>query len=646
MIEFFSLFLHQFHFLRPLWLLMLLPCLTLIFLLWQQHRDRGSWSRVIAPALLPWLLAGEQQKQARWPLMLVFTGWVIASLALAGPAWQKQPVPISKNQQPWVVAVDLSYHMYAADLSPNRLTRVQFKLQDLFNQRREGLSALVAYAGSAHTVAPLTDDSRTLNNLTKALGPDIMPVQGNNPVAAVRLAKQLLSQGSRRSGNILLVTGSMTEAQAEQISGLLQGSGIRLSILGTGTEQGAPIPLPDGGYLKDRQGAIVVPQLEQSRLQPLARANGGRYQTMTVADEDLQALLPTNDINQLFSEQSSSDREFDQWYDAGYWLVWLLLPAALLGFRRGWLVLIMISLLPVTQDAMALGWNDLWQTRDQQGQKALQEGNPELAASLFDDPAWKAEALYQNQQFDESASTLSFPDDQAMEPILDYNRGNALARAGKLQEAIDAYDLALSQQPDMEDARFNRDLVEQLLQQQSDQSQQNQANNREQNNSQQESGQGDDNQQQSRVDNNQPGNNRDKPSPENDNAGENSSVQEPSSPQQPRDNSSVDQNQDQDQQQAQSEEKDSVSPSQQSIQSEATRSQARKADDKAPETTASAFNEGLDEELDEQPLSPEQQAIESWLRTIPDDPGGLLRRKFLQQQRASQQQNRTEEASW
>ncbi|WP_257297032.1 VWA domain-containing protein [Endozoicomonas sp. YOMI1] len=638
MIEFFSLFIDQFHFLRPLWLMLLLPCITLVFLLWRQHRDRGNWSKVIAPALLPWLLAGEQQKPARWPLMLVLTGWVIASLALAGPAWQKQPVPISKHQQPWVVAVDLSYHMYAADLTPNRLTRVRFKLQDLFNQRSEGLSALVAYAGSAHTVAPLTDDSRTLNNLAKALGPDIMPVQGNNPIAAVRLAKQLLTRGSSESGDILLVTGAMTQAQAEQISSLLQNSGIRLSILGTGTEQGAPIPLPDGGYLKNQQGAIVVPQLEQSRLQSLARANGGRYQTMTVAATDLQALLPTDNINQLFSGQTSTDREFDQWYDAGYWLVWLLLPAALLGFRRGWLVLIMISLLPVPQDAMAFSWNDLWQTRDQQGQKALHEGNPELAASLFNDPAWKAEALFRNQQFDESASTLNSPDDQAIEPTSAYNRGNALAKAGRLQEAIDAYDQALSQQPDMEDARFNRHLVEQLLQQ-SDQSQQNQGNNSQQNSTRQESGQGEDNRQQSRSDNNQSSNNnRDEAFPKNDQAGENTKPQEPSSQQRPQNTS--DQNQQQDQQQAQSEpseEKADVSPSQQSAQAE-----KNKVDEKAPETTASAPDEGRDE----LPLSPEQQAIESWLRTIPDDPGGLLRRKFLHQQRSWQQQNRTEEASW
>ena len=644
MIEFFSLFLHQFHFLRPHWLLMLLPCAALVFLLWRQHRDRGSWSKVIAPALLPWLLEGEQQKPARWPLMLILTGWVIATLALAGPAWQKQPVPIGKHQQPWVVAVDLSYHMYAADLTPNRLTRVRFKLQDLFNQRSEGLSALVAYAGSAHTVAPLTDDSRTLNNLTKALGPDIMPVQGNNPVAAVRQAKQLLIQGSSKSGDILLVTGSMTAAQAEQISSLLQNSDIRLSILGTGTEQGAPIPLPDGGYLKNQQGAIVVPQLEQSRLLSLARANGGGYQTMTVAATDLQALLPTDNISQLFNGQTSTEREFDQWYDAGYWLVWLLLPAALLGFRRGWLVLIMISLLPVAQDAMALSWNDLWQTRDQLGQKALQEGNPELAASLFNNPAWKAEALFRNQQFEESASTLSSPDDQTIGPISAYNRGNALARAGKLQEAIDAYDQAISQQPDMEDARFNRHLVEQLLQQQSDQSQQNQGNDSQQNSTRQESGQGENSQQHSRSDNNQSrNNNRDDAAPENDQTGENTSAQESSLQQRPQNNSSVDQNQQQDQQQAQSEqseEKDSGSSSQQSAQAEKNKI------DKAPETTASASDAGGDE----QPLSAEQQAIESWLRTIPDDPGGLLRRKFLHQQQSQQQskqqQNRTEEASW
>nr|MDT0253812.1 VWA domain-containing protein [Endozoicomonas sp.] len=376
----------QFHFLRPLWLLMLVPCLILIVLLWQQQQAQGSWTKVINPELLPWLLEGENNKPVRWPLMVVLFGWVVTCLAMAGPTWIKQPVPVSKSQHPLVVAVDLSFNMYAADLSPNRLTRARFKLQDLFNLRSEGLSALVAYAGSAHTVAPLTDDSRTLNNLIKALSPDVMPVQGilpneTKPVEAIRLAKQLMTQGSNEPGDILLVTGSLSEAQAEQITDLLKNSSLRLSILGTGTEQGAPIPLPGGGYLKDKQGTIIVPQLDQARLQALARANGGRYQTMTLADNDLKVLVPTTSNEPLFSERESADRELDQWYDAGYWLVWLLLPAALFGFRRGWLmVVMMITLLPMTQEAKAFSWDDLWQTRDQQGQKALQSGDPELAA--------------------------------------------------------------------------------------------------------------------------------------------------------------------------------------------------------------------------------------------------------------------------
>lgn len=612
----------QFHFLRPLWLLMLLPCLILIVLLWQQQQAQGSWTKVIAPELLPWLLEGENKKPVRWPLMIVLFGWVITCLALSGPTWIKQPVPVSKSQKPLVVAVDLSFNMYAADLSPNRLTRTRFKLQDLFNLRSEGLSALVAYAGSAHTVAPLTDDSRTLNNLVKALSPDVMPVQGSNPVEAVRLAKELITQGSNDPGDILLVTGSMSETQAEQITNLLKNSPLRLSILGTGTEQGAPIPLPEGGYLKDKQGTIIVPQLDQSRLQTLARANGGHYQTMTLADTDLKALVPTTSSEQLFFKREPAEREFDQWYDAGYWLVWLLLPAALLGFRRGWLMVMMITLLPIMQDAKALSWDDLWQTRDQQGQKALQAGNPELAATLFSDPPWKSEALFQNQQFEAAASLLDTPSEDESASTT-YNHANALAKAGKLQEALKAYDQALSQQPDMEDAKFNRNLVEQFLNQRSqqdqqqDQSQQNQESGQDKNSNQKQQGEQEEhNQQQSQSQEDE----------------QNSSEQKQQS--QPN-SASNDENQQQSQSESQTEQSE-----------EKTENVSQKANQTEQNKTDEQTGEAIAESSDEQPLSPEQQAIESWLRTIPDDPGGLLRRKFLQQQRSLQQENRREGASW
>ena len=609
----------QFHFLRPLWLLMLLPCGALIVAFWRARQNRGSWSKVIAPALLPWLLPdGGQQRTERWPLLLLLVGWLIACLALAGPTWQKLPVPVSKNQQPLVVVVDLSYLTYASDLSPNRLTRVRFKLQDLFNQRQDGLTALVAYAGSAHTVAPLTDDSRTLNNLIQALSPEIMPLQEISPttagpVAAVRQAQQLITQGGSHSGEILLVTGAISTSQAEQVTSQLKGGDIRLSVLGTGTEQGAPIPLPDGGYLKDSQGTIVVPQLERTRLQQLARTNDGQYQTMTVGDQDLKALLPA--MAGTEPVEHTREREYDQWYDAGYWLVWLLLPLALFGFRRGWLLTLVVTVLPLAPQAQAYSWNDLWRTRNQQGQAALQAGDAAEAAALFENPQWRAQALFDNEQFEQSAAALA----GATSANSAYNQGNALARAGKLEEALEAYNRALAQQPDMTDAQFNRDLVEQLLkQQQSQQSQQSQqdqpSGHNQQSQQDRQSGQNQQSQQDQQSGQNQQ-------SQQNQQSSENQSGR-------------TDQQPAQNQQQGKQQSADDEQGSQE--QQNASARQTEEAAEQQGETGA--------QEAD--PVSGKQQAIDSWLRTIPDDPGGLLRRKFLQQQRAVQQQKIIEGASW
>ena len=485
MTEFFS----QFHFLRPLWLLMLIPCLLIIFRLWHQHHAHGSWQKVIAPELLKHLLHERAQRTSRLPLVLLLFGWIAACLALAGPAWQKIPVPVSKSQQPLVIVVDLSYYAMAADLKPDRLTRTRYKLQDLFRIRKDGISAIVAYAGSAHTVAPLTDDSRTLSNLVKAMNPSIMPVQGNKPAEGIQQAKQLLEQGSNESGDVLLMTGNLSADQAVRIYDLLDNTGIRLSVLGTGTEQGAPIPLPDGGYLKNQQGTIVIPQLDRNELRELALDNGGQYHDMTVDDTDLKTLLPKSSLN---DDVMIVERDFDQWHDAGYWLLLLILPLALTGFRRGWLMAVLLCiLLPTTPQAQAFGWKDLWSTADQQGQQALQNNDTETAAQLFKNPQWKGEALYRDGKYEEAARAF----DQVNTANSIYNKGNALAKAGKLQEALDTYDQALKQQPDLEEAKANRKLVEDLLKQQQEQQDKDQQNKDQENKDQENKEQNKDDQQ-------------------------------------------------------------------------------------------------------------------------------------------------------
>ncbi|AMO57052.1 hypothetical protein GZ77_00995 [Endozoicomonas montiporae] len=614
-------FISQFHFLRPMWLLMLIPCLLLLTLVWQQQQASGNWSKVIAPELLKHLVHGETRQQQRWPVALLATGWVLASIALAGPTWQKITTPVSKSQQPLVVVADLSYHQYAADLSPDRMTRLRYKLLDLFRLRQDGLTAIVVFAGGAHTVSPLTDDTNTLSNLVPALSPDIMPEQGQNPLSGIEQAIKLLSQGASERGDIMLITDSIPRHQIADIESLIKQSGHKLSILGIGSEQGAPIAIPGGGYLKDSQGSILVPRLNRTELQQLARNVSGQYRDLSLDNSDLQALLPKPDSSDSVIKV---DRQFDQWHDAGYWLVILLLPLALLGFRRGWLLALFILCTALPQEqAMAFDWSTLWKNSDQRGAEALNNNDPESAAELFRNPKWQAEALYQNQQFEEAANLFS----QSETAQGYYNQGNALAKAGKLDEAIAAYDEALKQQPDLDDAKFNKALLEQLKQQQEKQNQQNQNSKdqqQEQNSQDQQSQEGEQQQSQDNAQQNQ----------------DDQKSRQQSEQQQQK------QEQTQEQKQQQSTQQESAESDEQKQQEQHQASQQpEKPESESPEQKEQqAMTEQQPaEELDAQ--TPDQQAVENWLNTIPDDPGGLLRRKFLHQQQL-RQENRQQERAW
>ena len=634
MAEFFS----QFHFLRPMWLLMLLPSLLLLTQVWRQQQTSGNWSKVIAPELLAHLIHGETRQPQRWPVALLATGWILASIALAGPTWQKVTTPVSKSQHPLVVVADLSYHQYAADLPPDRMTRLRYKLLDLFRLRQDGLTAIVAFAGGAHTVSPLTDDTNTLSNLVPALSPDIMPEQGQNPLSGIEQAIKLLSRGASEHGDILLITDSIPGYQIADIETRIRQSGHKLSILGIGSEQGAPIAIPGGGYLKDNQGAILVPRLNRTELQQLTRAVSGQYRDLSLDNSDLDALLPKPDTSDSVVKV---DRQFDQWHDAGYWLVLLLLPLALISFRKGWLLVLFVlfTALP-EQQAMAVEWSVLWKNTDQRGAAALDNNDPESAVQLFKDPDWKAEALYRNQQFDDAASLFS--ESETAQGF--YNQGNALAKAGKLDDAIAAYNKALKLQPDMDDAQFNKALLEQLKQQQQEQQQQEKQNQQnqndkdqqqqqqqqsEQNQQDQQNSEGEQQQSQDSSQQNQENHDSQNQQADNQQAGQRQSEQQNSQQQEQ-------QKQDAQQQNAQTEE-------QKQEQQEQRSTSQQQADREQDEQQQQAMMEQPAEELDAQ--TPDQQAVENWLNTIPDDPGGLLRRKFLHQQQL-RQENRQQERAW
>ena len=449
---------------------------------------------------------------------------------------------------------------------------------------------LVVFSAHAFTVTPLTTDNATVAALVGSLQTDIMPSQGSFPEAGLTRAASLLEQAGMTAGTILLVTDSEVSPQSLDAARNLRRDGYETSVLAVGTEEGAPIPRYEGGFLTDDRGQVVVPQLNLDGLRRLATTGGGRFARLTPDDRDLDLLFARSDVGTLRSDDENETYEADVWRDRGVWLTLLLLPVLALGFRRGWVYAFAGLVLLPGPEAQAFGWRDLWQRPDQQGVAAFEAEDPQRAATLFEDPEWGAAASYRAGDFQSSARRL----EGIQTPDGHYNRGNALAKSGDLAGAIDAYDRALEIAPEHADAEYNRDLVRELLEQQQQEQQQDQT---EQND--------DSGQQQAQASEDQ---------------GQQSDETQSNGSEQTEDQSSDSG----EQRQADNEPGDSDSDPQNPDQSENDAEPEADPGDQQQELQASALPEDIEEWASE-------QAADQWLRRIPQDPGGLLRRKFLYQ---------------
>jgi Ca-activated chloride channel family protein len=368
----------DFQFLRPEWLWAIPAIIALAVLLARRALTPGSWEHVVDPQLAPHVLSGSATRGGgiRWWLLGI--AGIIAALSLAGPAWQRIEQPVFRSDQALVIALDLSRSMDAQDVAPSRMLRARLKILDIIERRAGGQTALVVYSSNAFTVTPLTGDGDTIAALVNSLTTDIMPSRGSYPTSAIRKGQQLLEQAGAGFGEVLLITDGGASPDTERAARDLVDAGFSLSILGVGTGQGAPIPKLAGGFVTDGAGQIAVARLEERSLRRLAAAGGGRYATLSSDNRDLDYLLSGEVGTRQATDESMAS---DQWREEGPWLALFLLPLAALAFRRGWVVVLVVALLPVPEPAEASFWDDLWRTRDQQAQKQLQDGNPGEAAT-------------------------------------------------------------------------------------------------------------------------------------------------------------------------------------------------------------------------------------------------------------------------
>lgn len=574
----------QFHFLRPVWLLALIP---LAWLLWyglnRRQRSR-SWQSVVDAKLLPHLLKGRESVTRSGLSLLLSICGLLSIFALAGPVWEKLPQPIFNQQSALVIALDLSRSMDVSDVKPSRLVRARHKIADILSLRKDGQVALISYASEAFVVTPLTEDSATITALLPSLTSAIMPAQGSRADKALSKALALFDNAAVNRGDILLISDGFSDLELNNMQQLLtENSRFRLSVLAVGTEQGGPVPLANGGFLKDDQGSIVVPRLLSENMRQIAGQGGGEFQLMVASDADVQALHSSFQATPLQDEVALSDLSADRWREQGPWLLLLVIPLCALLFRRGLILVLPVFLLPISPEANAVEWDGFWQNSDQRARETFEQGEHQSAAKLFDDPDWKASAFYRAEDYEQALQYWQNRENDDAH----YNSGNSLARLGKLEEAIAAYQQALTLNPAHEDAAFNKKQLEDFLKQQQQQ-QQDQQNQQQSQQSQQQQSEQQQNQQ---------------------------SESQQSSAQQ----SDQQQSQSADgQQNGQGEEQEQSSQAEMSEQSEQGESPQA--------ATESETEQNRDQQMSE-------QAAQQWLRKIPDDPGGLLRRKFLYQYR-------------
>lgn len=456
------------HFIRPEWLLALVPLALALLSLWRQHESHSAWNRYIAPHLAK-ILVTQGNKKSRRPLHLLALTWLIATLALAGPAVNKQSLPVFAAEQGRVLVMDMSVSMFATDLAPNRLTQAKFRATDLLRNLKEGETGLVAFAGDAFTISPLTRDTGTLLNLLPTLSPEIMPVRGSNLAAGLTQAKTLLAQGGHIRGDIILMTDGITAAQFDEANSALSGTQYRLAVVAFGTSQGAPIRLPDGQLQRDSSNEVVVASTDFALLQKLAVNNKGVL---------IQNRTDGNDLAQLqqwlsdAGDAKATDLDGETWQDLGPYLALLLLLPALFSFRQGIVASVgfvtlagSLLLAAVPQPAHASVWDNVWKTTDQQAMQAYQSQDYANAAKQFESPQWRGSAQYKAGDFAQALKT--FEQDSSAQGL--YNQGNALMQLGKPDKAKERYQAALEKQADFPAAKANLELAEKLLQEQQQQ---------------------------------------------------------------------------------------------------------------------------------------------------------------------------------
>ena len=441
-----SQLLEHFHFLRPWWGLLVLPTLLLLALQWRGRDDTASWESVIAPHLLAALRIRQFRNHWLNPSSVGIVFMLLVTLVLMGPSWRQQPSPLTRDEAALVILLDASASMRNEDVQPSRLARAKQKISDLLELRRGSRTALVVFAGSAHTVLNLTDDIEILGQYLAAIEAGIMPRSGKFAEYGLPLVDDIVGDQPIPT-TVLLVSDGVSSATDVVFGSYFNERPHQLLVWGMGLD---PAQASEGSA-----------PLEEKALQNLAAAADGYYLRLSIDKRDVGKLQ-----RRINAHYVVTDDEAVPWLDGGYWLVFPCLLIFSLWFRKGWTLhwclapLLILSLLHPQHAQASDNWfANLWLTPDQQGRLLLDQGDYREAARRFESPMWQAAAYYYAEEFKLSAEYFSRVDSENAR----FNRANALAHQQNYVLAVRLYEELLAHNPGHQAAAGNRQIVQNLI---------------------------------------------------------------------------------------------------------------------------------------------------------------------------------------
>ncbi len=571
-------FWHNFHFLRPWFLLLLLLPLGLYGFYFRGIKSASSWQKVIDKRLLDYLLVKGSAAKRRFLVLTALIGMVIAIVSAAGPSWQKVEVPLLSQKNPVMVLLNLSSDMSQTDITPSRLARAKYKIKDFLSMLKGAQAGIIVYSSEPFMVSPITEDTNILANLLAAINIDIMPANGDRLDRAIDLAVSKLQSAGYQKGELVVFASDVGQKFDQTLTAAKEAKakGFKLDIVGMSSSA-------------------------NEKLSMVASSGGGSYWPVQTSDAKIAALA--EELSQKDGDLSVGKNMRTIWFDGGYWLLIVPLVCCLLFFRQG--ILAVVFLVSLSSQAYA----GFFTNSDQDGLKAFEQGDYAQAASSFKDSNWQGASYYRLGDY--KSAFKAYQNDTSVEGL--YNQGNALAKSGQIKEAISKYEEVLKLNPNHEDAKFNLEYL------QKQQDQQNKQQNKQQNQDNQNNNSSN-NQQQNKEDKGQ-----DNQSPQ-DNAqsssqGDNDSHNQDNQPQaSPQDDGKQDQN---------SDKKDDNANQERQSASQDMLDENNSDNQNSNSQGAMMSQEGNKEEQYDEKM----QAKARQYREIPEDPGGLLKAFIYQEYR-------------